>query len=149
MEKIEIRYGRKKLLLIILFCVFWVIVTSYIMFYTEPYSSYMIVKIITVLINGFIVYVACLQTKLLLENAPVITLSQGSIDFNVNGKLSTFLWGEIKSLTIEQVRAGNRGKTDILTIKSDTEEQKVPLAPLEKNVTEIRALISTYWHKPL
>ena len=149
MEKIEIRYGRKKLLLTILFCIFWVIITTYIIFDTEAYSQYMAVKILTVLVNGFIVYVACVQTKLLLENAPVITLSPAGIDFNNNGKLATFSWAEIKSLAIEQVQAGNRGKTDILIIKSDVREQKVQLGALEKNTAEIRELIGGYWNQPL
>lgn len=149
MEKVEIHFSKGKLLLVILICVGWVMATTYYMFYTEPYSNYLLVKITTILINGFIVYVAGLQVKLLVKNDPVVTLSPEGIDFNNNGKLSTFLWVEIKTLTIEQVRAGNRGKTDILVIKTDVAEKKIPLGSLEKSVQEIREIIGTYWHAPL
>lgn len=148
MEKIEIRYAKGKLILITLFCFFWVIITTYILLYTEPYSEYIAVKIITISVNGFVLYIGLLQIKLLIQDASVLTLSADGIEFNNNGKHTFFSWREIKSLTIEKVRAG-RGSVDVLLIKCDLTEQKVPLGSLEKSTPEIKTLIGAYWHQPL
>lgn len=148
MEKIEIRYNRKKLVIVILFCFFWVIVTTLIIFNTEPYSRYTIIKTLTVLVNIFVLYVGCVQIKLFIKNAPVLTLSETGLLFNNNGNEAFFLWTEITNLAIKKVRAGNRGTTDMLMITSNGEAKQIPLAPLEKSIADIRDSINTYWRKP-
>lgn len=149
MEKTEIRYDRKKLLFVMLFCFFWVIVTTLIIFSTKPYSTYTIVKAITVLVNLFVLYIGCVQIKLFIENAPVLTLSETGMVFNNNGKVSNFEWQNIINLEVVQVRAGNRGKTDVLMITLHDGTKKIPLAPLEKSVDEIKGLLGKYRNKPL
>lgn len=143
MEKIEIRYDKKKLIAGIALFTVLVVGSTYIAFFTKRFETNQPIKFVIVPLNLLILYLVFNQLKRVLENNPVITLTKTFLEINEDGKLITFMWTEIKDLRIEKKQSGN-SKVDILSVKSDTKSGEVNISLLEKSVDDIRGLIRDY-----
>jgi len=143
MDKIEIKYDKRKLLIGIIILVALVIGSTYMAFFTKTFATNQILKIVIVLLNLFVIYGAFTTFRKVLDNTSVITLMNAHIEINEDGKPLTFLWAEIKELRIEKKQSG-KSEVNILTIKSETRKGELNISPLEKGVDDICALIRNY-----
>ncbi len=143
MEKIEIKYDKKKLIPITIFFATCIIGSTYFVFFTDKFATNQNIKLLIIPVNLFALYMIFTQTKRLLDNNSIITLTKSYIEIHEEGKPLTFTWTEIKELSIEKKQTG-KSEVDILTIKSDTRIGAVNISPLDKSVDEIRGLIRNY-----
>lgn len=143
MEKIEIKYDKRKLLPIIIFFAACIIGSTYFVFFTDKFASNQNIKFLIIPVNLFALYMIFTQMKRLLDNSSIVTLTKNYIEINEDGKPLTFSWTEIKELRIEKRQSG-KSEVDILSIKSDTRTGEVNISPLDKNVDDIRGLIRNY-----
>lgn len=143
MEKIEIKYDKKKLLPIIIFFAACIIGSTYFVFFTDKFATNQNIKFLIIPVNLFALYMIFTQMKRLLDNSSIVTLTKNYIEINEDGKPLTFSWTEIKELRIEKRQSG-KSEVDILSIKSDTRTGEVNISPLDKNVDDIRGLIRNY-----
>ncbi|QLH33235.1 MAG: hypothetical protein HWD62_13180 [Cyclobacteriaceae bacterium] len=143
MEKIEIKYDKKKLLPIIIFFAACIIGSTYFIFFTDKFATNQNIKFLIIPVNLFALYMIFTQMKRLLDNSSIVTLTKNYIEINEDGKPLTFSWTEIKELRIEKRQSG-KSEVDILSIKSDTRTGEVNISPLDKNVDDIRGLIRNY-----
>ena len=144
MEKIEIKYNNKRLVLGIIIMMSLVIGVTYMAFFTKTFATNYILKIVTVPLSLFMLYGIYTQLfRKVLDNNSVITLTKTHIEINEDGNPLTFSWSEIKDLRFEKEQSG-KSEVDILLIGSDTRSGKVNLSALEKSVDDIRSLIKSY-----
>ena len=143
MEKIEIKYNKKGLLLVLTFFATSIIASTYLVFFTATFSTNPNIKFLIVPINLCALYMVVTLTKKLLDDISVITMSKNYIEINHNGRPLTFSWTEIKELKIEK-RQTNKSEIDILVIKSDTRMEEVNISALDKSADEIGELIRNY-----
>ncbi|MBL7877670.1 MAG: hypothetical protein JNL53_18540 [Cyclobacteriaceae bacterium] len=85
MEKIEIRYDKKKLLIGIIIMITLVFGCTYLAFFTKTFATNQIFKIVTVSLGLFVLYGVFTQLRKLLDNNSVITLTKTSIEINEDG----------------------------------------------------------------
>lgn len=102
MEKIEIRYDKKKLIAIIAFFAACIIGSTYFVFFTDKFATNQNIKFFIIPINLVALYMIFTQMKRLLDNNSIVTLTKSYIEINENGKPLTFSWTEIKDLRIEK-----------------------------------------------
>jgi hypothetical protein len=143
MEKIEIRYDKRKLLIGIVIMTALTIGCTYMAFFTKTFATNQIFKIVVVPLSIFVLYGVFTQLRKVLDNISIITLTATYIEINEDGQPQKFSWTEIKELTIEKKQT-SKSEVDILTIKSDARTKEVNISTLDKSVDDIRGLIKNY-----
>jgi len=143
MEKIEIKYDKKKILPIIVFLSSCVIAATYFVFFTDKFADNEKVKYLLIPANGVALYFVYIFMIKFLNNNPVIKLTSNSIEINEKGKPIEFPWTEIKDIKIEKKDSG-KGGLETLSIVSDNKKGELNLGHLDKGADEIMNLINGY-----
>ena len=136
MEKIEIRYDKRKLLIGIVIMTALTIGCTCMAFFTKTFATNQIFKIVVVPLSIFVLYGVFTQLRKVLDNISIITLTATYIEIYEDGQPQKFSWTEIKELTIEKKQT-SKSEVDILTIKSDARTKEVNISTLDKSVDDI------------
>jgi hypothetical protein len=143
MERIEIRLSKIKPLRIIIPIAIALPVITYAVYFTDKFADNQYIKYWIPLLDIWGIYVLYKPIMRLIENRPVITLTEDYLETNDDNGTKKYNWTEITNVTIGK---DEKNVQDLLKINTGTTgtTNQINISPLDKSPGEIQGLINKY-----
>jgi hypothetical protein len=139
MEIVEIKMLKKPMMIIIAVMILAMIATVYFIFFSGKIEDGSYLKYIYIPLTATFVYQMYHAIKKLQSNEPILRFTKDFIEINDKNKPVTYSWFQIKNWKIE-----TDDSTPYLILETNEGTKKVGLVLLEKNPTQIEALMKEY-----
>ena len=139
MQSVELRQSKAATIPILIALIVSVISVNYLLYRSPKFSANTTVIGFYILLNLVMLLGIYQQLKSLLRNKPIITFTDDSLIINENARPQSFLWTEIKNISID-----SDDENKYLIIQSVTETKKLNLSWLEITPYHLNLLINRF-----
>jgi hypothetical protein len=146
MDKIEIRYDKKKLLTAIGLIALPLLIATVLVFFTDIFDSNEglttlkgLFEVALVVADIYLIYIIY-KKRGRFGDSPALILTNDSIDINEDGNWTSFKWVDNLTVNVVNKKVGER-EIEVLLVADKNKTKEINIFPLDKKADEIRGIL--------